>query len=234
LQDICKVQAVPKGKHGGLSGICYDDDEFRLYVNEGGRTRRSERTKPGGYGNTSKGGCHNDVGSANLSLYAPNLKLLNTALILALAMHSSLGKEREDASEAWSWLNDDVRRYDHLLRGLPLGNRRRFTNEHMCNDVGKLIDSGILVRSEGTGIKAWCKVFGLDEPEKYRRRLIIEPRDLNDAWKREYPRCSLPNVADVIDIVAEADCLTQGDLKCYFYPILAPRRAEVLWSPDWQ
>ncbi|CUG75999.1 unnamed protein product [Bodo saltans] len=89
----------------------------------------------------------------------------------------------------------------------------------MLNDVPRLLASGILTPAPKESVRAWCRVFGLEEAQKGRRRLIVEPRDLNTAWQAVYPKCSLPNIADILRLVRSADELTQGDMKCYFYQI---------------
>jgi hypothetical protein len=87
--------------------------------------------------------------------------------------------------EAMTWLNEKEK-YVELLRGIPSKNRRRFENSDISEFVTQLLDSGIIEEAEKSHIRAWTKMFTLAEPYKGRYRLIIEPRDLNECWKKRF------------------------------------------------
>jgi hypothetical protein len=215
----------------GLGGIGYDYDDLGVFLVVDGRVvKRAKRERfresldtKRRVGHTQKrdqpGGTVRSNSCIKLPLYAPSLsKLLNVALILALAQRNGTAREKDNLKEAVSWISD-CSRYETLLRGTPRNRRKRFVNTDMISEIPRLLEAGILKQAPQGSIKAWCRMFGLEEPDKNRRRLIIEPRDLNNAWRSVYPKCSLPNISDILKLVGQAEELTQGDMKCYFYQI---------------
>lgn len=62
-----------------------------------------------------------------------------------------------------------------------------------------------------------CKVFTILEEKKHRKRLIIEPRDLNEHFV--FDKTKLPDIHDMIELVRSGNILGQWDLACWFYQI---------------
>jgi hypothetical protein len=151
---------------------------------------------------------------SKLPLYVPQMKAIDLEKLSAAASHSP------KLCEALEWLRDP-RRYTALLRHLPRRKRKSFTNENMIGYEDLLLNSGILKEvAANTIFFAECNVFGIDEEVKGRRRLIIEPRDLNLAWKRcGFPHTFLPYISDVARVAHASEDLTSADLQCFFYQI---------------
>ncbi|CUI11119.1 unnamed protein product [Bodo saltans] len=110
--------------------------------------------------------------------------------------------------------------YIQLLRHLPRKMRRRFENLEMIPYETQLLEADIIEPARKEEILSWCKIFRLLEPVKQRYRLIIEPRDLNDAWKLcGFPHTDLPQIEDIRELVLAADEISVADLKCYYYQL---------------
>ena len=125
--------------------------------------------------------------------------------------------------------NED--RYRAITNTTPLKERSRFNNRLDQSEVEDLLKAGMIrPLSPGEKIVLQCKLFAITEPAKKRKRLIIEPRDLNKFFR--FNKTILPNIRHMNRLVTQGTTLAQWDLACWFYQIpLSPRSARISCWP---
>ena len=84
-------------------------------------------------------------------------------------------------------------RYRALTNNTPVKERARFNNRLDPEEVADLLRAGMIrPLNKGENIILHGKLFAIPEPRKKRKRLIIEPRDLNKLFR--YHEAILPNI----------------------------------------
>ena len=127
----------------------------------------------------------------------------------------------EEVVAAEQWLNTPET-FHRLLRGIPTNRRARFKMVWPHERLRLLIDAGILEKAGDEKTFSWVKIFAVPEAEKKRCRLIIEPRSINEAYKRNDVSLPLvlPTLHDVENIVSQSSTITSIDFRSFFYQIL--------------
>ena len=94
-------------------------------------------------------------------------------------------------------------------------------NEFTEDEVQRILSAKIIERlPEGEIIELYCRMFTLNEEEKDRSRLIIEPKDLNKLMIFvKLLRTYLPKIQDIVELTIISGWLYQLDLSCFFYQI---------------
>ena len=109
-------------------------------------------------------------------------------------------------------------RYRAITNNTPVRERARFNNRLDPEEVDDLLKAGMIRSlSAGENTILQCKLFAIPEPGKKRKRLIIEPRDLNKLFR--YNKTILPNIRHMNRLVSQGKMLAQWDLSCWFYQI---------------
>lgn len=108
-------------------------------------------------------------------------------------------------------------RYTEIANLVPVQERTLFHNVMPQKEVDRLVNRCIIEECHNVPNIFECNVFTIEEAKKCRLRLIIEPRDLNKHFK--YARVHLPNIIDIMNMVAASTWLYQLDLACFFYQI---------------
>lgn len=154
-----------------------------------------------------------------LELYVPEMKQISLQFLDELC------------STSVNWLKlrrwlCDPELYTSLLRPREKRTRPVFQNEMTASDLSKIIEAGVLEPTSQKP-KAYCNIFSVPEVAKNRRRLIIEPRLLNDilhsyddvAYTRILPRVQLPKIFEIQQAAATSQVLEQIDATCFYYQI---------------
>ena len=153
----------------------------------------------------------------DLPLYIPPVKAVNVEEIMRRARSKGEDVELE---HAYQWLTQ-AKLYERLLRASPRRKAPIFNNREMIPHIKQLLAAGYIEVAKKSALKAYCKVFSVAEPEKKRRRLIIEPRELNKRWHEGYARTHLPKITAIKEMLKREELkgLTICDFKCWFYQI---------------
>ena len=84
-------------------------------------------------------------------------------------------------------------RYRAIAAEIPKKKRSTFNNKLSVEEIKQLLKAGVIRRlNKGENMVFECKLFTILEKKKRRKRLIIEPRDLNKLFK--YMKINLPNI----------------------------------------
>lgn len=200
---------------------CVGKLPFRLLrsITEGSVGRQWGLSLGDGSGNLFSGG--EDFGNHGVSSsasewpwYVPTVKKVSCG-----EMSRFLTGEEVVAAE--QWLNTPET-FHRLLRGIPTNRRARFKMVWPHERLRLLIDAGILEKAGDEKTFSWVKIFAVPEAEKKRCRLIIEPRSINEAYKRNDVSLPLvlPTLHDVENIVSQSSTITSIDFRSFFYQIL--------------
>lgn len=165
---------------------------------------------------------------SNWPLYVPTTsKIPPEAVIELLAKHSPPHAEVDGLKPALfasRWLTDE-KYYQSILRGLENSKRPVFRHSWPADQLQLLLSAGILQAVHGQNdSKAFVKIFSVPEPSKKRRRLIIEPRSLNIAYRHTMStaptsvvKMELPSLSDIERLVATSEAIRCIDFKSYYY-----------------
>ena len=150
-------------------------------------------------------------------LYTPKMLPLLLSKIEAFA---SLDKNHVSSILDWTRKAD---LYCKVMRNVPRQARTRYKNVEMSRYINQLLESGILQRADKKQIRSWCRMWCLPEAKKARKRLIVDPRQLNECvkaqWKELGMHISFPALHEIRAAVWESAFITDFDYKCYYYQI---------------
>ena len=157
-----------------------------------------------------------------LPLHAPNVPPMNLELI---------ADSNEDVRLAKRWLQDPTL-YAHLTRNVPREQRQPFDCRLHQRDIDTMVGAGIVRRTRADeSVRSWCKVFAIPEWHKERRRLLCEPRLLNQLWRQQgLPDVSLPTVLDAQRMASEAahngESIHGADAKAWYFQLLLSEQVQ--------
>lgn len=124
---------------------------------------------------------------------------------------------KEKREEVESIIMHD-KKYRSAASLCPVAQRAAFKNKLVDKEVADLLSAGVIRPiKKGENIIFQCKVFTIVEEAKGKKRLIIEPRDLNRLFR--VSKCKLPNVQSMKGLVRGGEYLMQWDFACWFYQI---------------
>lgn len=148
-------------------------------------------------------------------IYAPKM---NTIQIDKIRQEATIAE-----MQILEWLEDE-KRYADLLRNIPLSKRPMMNSNLDYDELTTLLEAGIIEQTVEPP-KAYCRIFFLGEEHKKRRRVIIEPRILNQCLNLQVANLTVSFASmDVIrKMVSETKKIYELDFKCFYYQIaLAP------------
>ena len=152
-------------------------------------------------------------GSKKLPLYTPTMTPINLDLIRTWASE----KERRTLD----WLTED-NLYHKALRDLPKESRKLYELSKEI-DIEDLLRAGIAKKAPRWHWKAGARVFGIDEPHKHRRRLIVDCVPLNENVDLDMfgLRTTFIKLFELCNLVTttEAGAYNSTDFKCWYYQI---------------
>lgn len=158
------------------------------------------------------GGTENQVeNSEKLPIYVPNLPAIK---VQALAVHTN---EQEQPSFSTIWLTDPEQ-YSRCLRHLPVSSRQPIDIKEFTDDEWELLKERGYLKQLAQKPKCYGKMWGHEEKEKHRRRLILHPKQLNDAVRKHANvSCRFPTCKDIRTAVRNHEVVVAFDMKCFFY-----------------
>ena len=154
------------------------------------------------------------LGSRKLPLYTPTMTPIDLQKILEWAS--------EKEQKILQWLSDESL-YHKTLRDIPKNTRRLYELAKDI-DIDDLLRAGIAMKSPDNGSwKSGVRVFGIDEPHKNRRRLIVDCVLLNECIDLDFwgLRTTFVKLFEVCNLVAnsEGGAYNSSDYKCWYYQI---------------
>jgi hypothetical protein len=169
---------------------------------------------------------HADPPDFSLSLYTPLTKKLSPYQLTEIMR---AGKTPDSTLTLVGRYLSDATIYEQILRGKRLQDRKKFYNNAPLADVQKMIESKIIERvsTKSSPSKAFCKMTSVNERKKNRRRLLFEPRDLNDSLKKRHdnslmPKISLIKAREIEERISNASTgnIESIDFRSFYYQIL--------------
>lgn len=151
----------------------------------------------------------------NLPIYAPVLPAIATSTIEKLLVYS---EDKAAAKLALAWLSDaDL--HSAALRSIPVHKRKRFPCTVPAQELIELLAAGIIVPASSRKSLAFCRLGFIIEASKHRRRIILEPRDLNSGVETNMLiKLQLPQLSDVSKLT-QAETVESIDFKSFYYQI---------------
>jgi hypothetical protein len=150
------------------------------------------------------------------------LHVITTSGIDLVAIAAATVTDNED--RALRWLHDPEL-YRSVLRGTPREHRTVFNNYLEEQDIDQLLNAGIISEIQPTNtayIKSWVKLFTLLEEQKRRRRVLMEPRDINRNTENLSDfglRTHLPSLKDIEALVRRSQEIISVDYRCFYFQI---------------
>lgn len=156
--------------------------------------------------------------SSDLDIYAPMVKHVTTQEVRNMFLQCP----HEDEAKCLAWLSSEEL-HANALRGLPLCQRKRWSQRVGAKDLTSLLAAGIIEPAIGPS-KAFVRLAFVEEVAKKRRRVLFEPRDLNNALKAPgstLPVCGvkLPTIKDISELTKVSDEIEFIDFKSFYYQI---------------
>ena len=160
----------------------------------------------------------------SLPLYAPQTKKLAYESTMECINKYSSATDLEKRTAA-KWLGSEEW-HRNVLRKIPKGERTQFfRNDVPVGDLETMIGSGIIEEvsefSHGTS-QSFCRLTSTNERGKNRRRVLIEPRDLNKVVKNNrhlVGKTSLPTVEEIQDFSSAGTEVEAIDFRSFYYQI---------------
>jgi ribonuclease HI len=179
----------------------FQQEPFEVCIAPPTHTFRYEfdRYKVTFYNNPQTAGRREET-DTTLPLYAPPLNAIKLEHIHA---------------EVISWILNP-HHLSRLLRGVPRAQRPRLVSSLSDLDLTLLVRGGYLKPVSGESIKAYVKLFSVNESWKARRRLIVHPPIINELCKGE-SRTEYPSISLIHRLAFEHNWFIEKDMKCYFY-----------------
>jgi hypothetical protein len=157
---------------------------------------------------------HTEDETADWPWYVPNVRKVDEE-----SMKPFLNEA--EAKIAYTWLRNG-NTYRDMLRRIPKRQRSTFNHTWPEHQTTLLVNAGIIKKTtDTTPTSAWVKIFPCVERAKRRKRIIIEPRAVNKAYRLGQPlSMNLPTLADIEQITLESEFIQSIDFQSFFYQIV--------------
>ena len=176
-------------------------------------------------------GVDTDRHSLEVSAYLPRAKIvldLYTPMLIPVDLPAIVSLSTEEQVKILQWTCDESR-YMNLLRNVPLQTRRLYD---CATDfpIEQMLTAGIIrPAAQDEKWKSSVRVFGIDEPHKNRRRLILDSVLLNDMFDLDgnNMRTQFIKLKDLVVLAKEAKGnILVSDFKCFYYQIPLARSVQ--------
>lgn len=156
-----------------------------------------------------------ETNQAQLPIYAPITPKIEPSTVGNVLLHSD---DKVAAKLAFDWLTSaDL--HTAVLRSIPTHKRQRFPTTIPDEDLKSILAAGILAPASNRPSRAFCRLGFVPELSKYRRRIILEPRDLNKCVTSNFLiKVNLPQLSDIAELTV-FDKIEAVDFKSFYYQI---------------
>ena len=204
---------------------------YSLALGGGGRSAPGPCSFPVQDKKRGSQGVDTDRHSLEVSTHMPSAKSvldLYTPMLYPVDLPAIVSLSTEEQVNILRWTCDESR-YKDLLRNVPLQTRRLY-NCATDFPIEKLLSAGIVRPAEkGEKWKSSVRVFGIDEPHKNRRRLILDSVLLNELFDLDgnNMRTKFIKLKDLVVLAKEAKgSILVSDFKCFYYQIPLARSVQ--------